>query len=74
MRYCSIEILNLAAVFKISGILKGFVWEKVAGEQGFPALFSALFISGIHKMAGLNLRVGRSRDQVIQRAQIPRLP
>ena len=32
-------------------------------------VFPALFISGTHKVAGLNLTVGRSRDQVLQRAK-----
>ena len=34
----------------------------------FYLFLPALFISGIHKVPGLSLRVGRSRDQVLQRA------
>ena len=37
-------------------------------------VFPALFISGTHKVAGLNLTVGRSRDQVLQRAKITFVP
>ena len=41
----------------MSGMLRGFVWEKVAGEQGL--LFPFLVFT---KCQVLNLRVGRSRD------------
>ena len=37
---------------------------KVAGEQGLPFIFPAVYISGI------NLRVLRLRDQVLQRGLI----
>ena len=94
---------TILVAFQVSKILRGFVWEKVAGWQGLPSsnifpykcsyhfqylnccqvlysnatdfkrgsstyCFPALFISGTHKVPVLNLRVGRSLDQVLQRA------
>ena len=50
----------------MSEMLRGFVWEKVAGWQGiFFLLYSFLVFT---KCQVLNLRVGRSHDQVLQRA------
>ena len=34
---------------------RGFLWEKVAGEQG---LLPALFTSGIHKVPGIKCKDG----------------
>ena len=41
-------------------MLKGFVWEKVAGEQGwqFYLFCPALFVSSIHEVLGIKFKGG----------------
>ena len=102
MRSVAFKYKNLVAV-QISEILRGFVWEKVAGWQGLPSSNFFPYKSSFHfkylnccqilfsnctdlklgsstyffllysflvltKCQVINLRVGRSCDQVLQRA------
>ena len=60
---------NLPLPFPIFKLLPNFIFQCCRPQTWqFYLVFPALFISVIHKAPGLNLTVGRSRDQVLQRA------